>query len=392
MRKNCRTEYRRSASGRPIYKLPMSQSEHPHAVAKRGYVSWFYSKYLNMKFRARHGFMLETGVFPTKPLQTASAATPLPPDRRTPKKKPVEATQTTPLLPPEQPSKAIPDFPEARTRRHTTIGTDDPGEDKSLSRIRRKRTQRYFMPLQPRLFAGLFTAILVIGASVAWWLETPDNVMIAQAALPASAKQQAAGTGTSGQSGSGTKPHIYGTEGAHATGNGKEILQKQPAAETRQTQAIPFSEHQSEPHSLPVDGARRATAGIPTLPEPEQQADAGESRRASQQSIAASENEPAEEINRSKVETPSKTRTDRVVTARSARMPSTPASRPNNPATKKTSGKASRSVKHASVAQQFNQCRQKPSFFGREKCKWQVCGGRWGENGCPSYTHDVVSY
>ncbi|HJU71430.1 MAG TPA: hypothetical protein VJ603_06255 [Paucimonas sp.] len=33
----------------------------------------------------------------------------------------------------------------------------------------------------------------------------------------------------------------------------------------------------------------------------------------------------------------------------------------------------------------YAQCREIGNFFRREQCKWQVCNGKWGQDGCPSY-------
>jgi hypothetical protein len=33
----------------------------------------------------------------------------------------------------------------------------------------------------------------------------------------------------------------------------------------------------------------------------------------------------------------------------------------------------------------FAQCSNVESLIGREQCKWKVCSGKWGRNGCPSY-------
>lgn len=30
-------------------------------------------------------------------------------------------------------------------------------------------------------------------------------------------------------------------------------------------------------------------------------------------------------------------------------------------------------------------CENAPNLFARERCKWQLCNGMWGKNGCPSY-------
>jgi len=34
---------------------------------------------------------------------------------------------------------------------------------------------------------------------------------------------------------------------------------------------------------------------------------------------------------------------------------------------------------------QYARCTQLDGFLRRERCKWQVCSGKWGEQGCPSY-------
>lgn len=37
----------------------------------------------------------------------------------------------------------------------------------------------------------------------------------------------------------------------------------------------------------------------------------------------------------------------------------------------------------------FARCEQNSNIILREKCKWEVCSGRWGRDGCPSYQTDV---
>jgi len=37
-------------------------------------------------------------------------------------------------------------------------------------------------------------------------------------------------------------------------------------------------------------------------------------------------------------------------------------------------------------------CEHAGNFFLREKCKWRLCGGSWGEHGCPSYQTQASSY
>jgi hypothetical protein len=49
-------------------------------------------------------------------------------------------------------------------------------------------------------------------------------------------------------------------------------------------------------------------------------------------------------------------------------------------------------VKQADLADEFNQCKRKSRFLDREKCKWRVCGGKWGKRGCPAYNQKIPSY
>jgi hypothetical protein len=37
-------------------------------------------------------------------------------------------------------------------------------------------------------------------------------------------------------------------------------------------------------------------------------------------------------------------------------------------------------------------CEHAGNFFLREKCKWRLCGGSWGEHGCPSYKTQANPY
>ncbi|WP_420476315.1 hypothetical protein [Noviherbaspirillum sp. ST9] len=53
------------------------------------------------------------------------------------------------------------------------------------------------------------------------------------------------------------------------------------------------------------------------------------------------------------------------------------------------SGAVSRvSATRASLAR----CDKKTNFIRREFCRWQVCNGSWGKNGCPSYQQQASTY
>lgn len=54
-------------------------------------------------------------------------------------------------------------------------------------------------------------------------------------------------------------------------------------------------------------------------------------------------------------------------------------------AMKATAQKKSMAVTEYSMVNQLARCEKVGGIFRREQCKWQVCGGKWGKNGCPSY-------
>lgn len=48
--------------------------------------------------------------------------------------------------------------------------------------------------------------------------------------------------------------------------------------------------------------------------------------------------------------------------------------------------------KHAlAMSTKLAQCEQAGNFLLRERCKWQLCDGKWGKDGCPSYLPQVSS-
>lgn len=45
----------------------------------------------------------------------------------------------------------------------------------------------------------------------------------------------------------------------------------------------------------------------------------------------------------------------------------------------------SQAARRPAMTAMLEQCEQAGNFLLREQCKWQLCGGRWGKDGCPSY-------
>ncbi|GAB3549227.1 hypothetical protein GCM10027343_30630 [Noviherbaspirillum agri] len=48
--------------------------------------------------------------------------------------------------------------------------------------------------------------------------------------------------------------------------------------------------------------------------------------------------------------------------------------------------------KTAHVRKVLAKCERIPNLFRREKCKWDLCGNRWGKHGCPSYSRPATTY
>jgi len=50
------------------------------------------------------------------------------------------------------------------------------------------------------------------------------------------------------------------------------------------------------------------------------------------------------------------------------------------------------SLKTFAINRKLAQCEQADNLILRERCKWQICNGKWGKNGCPSYSSRANSY
>lgn len=52
---------------------------------------------------------------------------------------------------------------------------------------------------------------------------------------------------------------------------------------------------------------------------------------------------------------------------------------------KSWTGQSARQVNKRSI---LLRCERMANFFHRERCKWDICGGKWGKYGCPSYSYE----
>jgi hypothetical protein len=406
MHKNHQMENCKSAANYPSGKQAANQSVQKQPSRKAGYATYSYDKYLHTEFRAKSGFLLGTGVLPTKPVQTASAATPLPPRRPAATSRPVEIPEPAPTQSiPEPPTSGSPDIPQAhpqeRQFHRASASADVSDQYRPLSLMRRKRAKRHLMPLQSGLLAGIFTAFFTIAFGAFWWLETPTDTMLVKAAPSPSAQYRAAETRTPRQSPSGTPPrqqsHAANAVVETQTSNsGKETgpneIHAQPELPRRMPKPEPGSSPDADTRIASAAKSRRETADLSTAATRKKQARDEKNRRAARRTVTATGNDRAEEINRLRTQAFSETKKDRVGTAKPSRKSSTPDRRFNQASARQTPGNPIRLAKQTSTETEFNQCKRNPGFLQQEKCKWQVCAGKWGKNGCPAYNHDVARY
>jgi hypothetical protein len=91
-----------------------------------------------------------------------------------------------------------------------------------------------------------------------------------------------------------------------------------------------------------------------------------------------------EEIDRLKTQAFSETKKDRIDKATTPANPSEPTDQFSPLSTKQNSFREKRRTPIA-TRDAYGQCQRNANLFQREQCKWQVCSGKWGKHGCPSY-------
>jgi hypothetical protein len=111
-------------------------------------------------------------------------------------------------------------------------------------------------------------------------------------------------------------------------------------------------------------------------------------RRTGKRTAVAARKERDEEIGRLKTQAFSETRKDRLDRGKAAGKPSVRATQFDPQSAKPASSKTKQLASTAGLHNQFMQCERNGNFFSRERCKWRVCGGKWGLDGCPSYRRD----
>lgn len=89
-----------------------------------------------------------------------------------------------------------------------------------------------------------------------------------------------------------------------------------------------------------------------------------------------------EEVQRLKAQADSETQSERQ--GRSSAKPSTSSGGGNQPRSRERGTQA----KTLDLSRALAECNKEEGLFFRERCKWRLCNGRWGKQGCPSYEND----
>jgi hypothetical protein len=404
MGRNYRTARCKSTSNSPSWRLPAHQPEHRPAWEKTGDATRSRHDYPDALFCAKLGFPVKAGVLPTIPLQTASAATPLPPRRPTPMIKPVEIPEVASTQPVPAPRAIItPDFPAARPQKpslqHAIPSVDNATADKSPPFIRNKRVKRPSMPPRSRVFAALVSIILAIAGGASWWFGSAGNTRFVQA-LPSSVDAPSSGVKTSADSSSTarSKQHHYqaAATGTHASSGKKGSYLKEIHRRTEPPHSLQVSGRQPDAvvdtRSASAVTSRPATADASTSTTSKEQSGEKQNRRAPQRNVTASGKDRLDEVSRLGAKASSETSKGRAGTAKASQKPFASKRQVKQASSKRSSGNANLLVQKASLANEFKQCKSRPSLLQREKCKWRICAGKWGKNGCPAYNHDVARY
>lgn len=358
-----------------------------------------------VQFRAQRDRAIRFGGLPTKPLQTASAAIPLPPRRRS--AKPLADSlpprpQAAPAIGVSREPFASPPIPDPEMPHQEASARRLPNSAPPLLPIHRKRTRHHASPAQAGIFAGVFTALIASIIGIVWWLEAPDQQQMAQA----QARQPLPPHGMPSWSGPGTRP----IASASLTQQRSASFPATAGRSSNRSDRISGNERSAgknavaEPDSVVAKQESKSQTPVsdPIAPETKEprenkvnKSDASEKRpkpKENRTSNTTNKKERAAELDRLRAQAFAETSRDRIETIKRAHRSSGTIGQAGRTAAKAAPERTASPIRKASTADQFNQCKRRSSFLEREKCKWRVCAGKWGQNGCPAYKHDIASY
>jgi hypothetical protein len=400
MNRNYRAERRRSARNAVSYKLPMRES----AVDKIPYAARPYRNYSDTRFRAKLGFPLKIDVLPTKPLQTASAVGPFLPTRPALRRKPLEiplpASRRSAPDPQPSSSSALPPAPaQAKPLTQPIERSNRSLPETRLPPVQPERKSRNLKPLRLGLYATLAAVgvATVLGTFLhytdsgsAMLVQTapiptgppPSEIAMAEVSPPtASSWRQSYQASLAGRTRADS--HIKGISANDRLGSTK--------------QSWPFTVSEPQAASVaaaPVESAasRQATANTSTKAATNTPPHRDQDRLASQSTTLPRVKDRTVEMSRSKKQASSDTEKTSAAKAQASRESIPTKRKAARAVATRAPGNGKRSIQKGSLAAQFKQCRQKDRFLEREKCKWRLCAGNWGNDGCPAYNHEIARF
>ena len=267
----------------------------------------------------------------------------------------------------------------------------DASADNKLPHIARwKRGRRFPAMLQAGLFTGVFTAMIVFAASAVWWMESLGTARDMNARPDASTRSQSVAANNLRQDTTVSRSTSRNAENiahVHAASAVKEQSRTMTAPEIRTDPAADDSDRK------PLLPSHRETATLPVPSAQKKQASGSEKKRTPGRNAGVKDIQRADEIGRLRAKAFSETRKDRLgSTTPDARTPAPEVRLEPPPSSTRSPGDTSKRAGRTGIAQAFNQCKRKESFLQQEKCKWEICAGKWGQNGCPAYRHEIASY
>jgi hypothetical protein len=351
-------------------------------------------------FRTKSGFPLQADVVPTIPVQTASAVAPAispatapPPRRRT-------LSEISDLISPPQIEKETPKRPVLvqvpvipRQKEEWAAKAHVGNSESSLLPFTRRKRMNRLMPITTPLQVGLVGSIITVSMAIAlgsvWWSKTSSGGQAVIAGFfpspvePASSEQDANHFSKSGDS---TIREYQASLAAASIQPDPMDLPPERAAQytaelpdqiSSRTEIVPKKNVTgSDTTSGKNVAARSPTAKVKKIPKTEP------SSRTGRSGAPLARKERMEEIDRLKSQAFAETKRDRLDNARAAGKTSAPATPFNQQLAARTTPN-----------KELLQCEQQTNFIQREQCKWRVCGGKWGRNGCPSYQRiETASY
>lgn len=399
MNRNYRAERRRHSRNAVSYKLPMRES----AMEKIPYAARPYRNYSNTRFRAKLGFPLKTDVLPSKPLQTASAVGPFPPTRPALRRKPIEIPVPASRRPAPDPqpsgSSALPPSPaQAKPLTQPIERNDTALPEARLPPIPPGRKSRNLKTMRIGLFALLAATGVAMVLSNSSQYTDSGNAIPAQTAAPSAPPPSDIAMAEASPPDTPSWRNSYQSSlaaGTRADGNIKGISANDRLGDAKQSRPynVPGS-HATSVAAAPVESAasRRASANTSAKSATHTPPQRNQDRLASRPTTPPSVKDRPVETSRSKKQTASDTDKTSAGNAQASRKSISTKRGAATAVAARAPGNGKHSIQKASLAAEFKQCRQKDRFLEREKCKWRLCAGNWGNDGCPAYSHEIARY